>query len=65
MSSFPDGMTTADVSTFEAFGATTIATTERGGIGVVTTVMISEANNLATTSSRSTQSSVSLVIEII
>jgi hypothetical protein len=53
--------TTADVSTTLAFGATTITTTEKGGIGVATIMMISRVNDLVTTITKSTQLSGSLV----
>jgi len=64
-SSFLDGMITVEVSTVEAFVAMTTVTTEKDETGAATTVTILEANNLATTTTRSTQSSVSLVDEII
>ena len=57
--------TTADVSTTAAFGATIIATTKKGVIGAATTVTISGVNDLATTTSKSTQSSVLWVDAII
>ena len=45
-------MTTAGVSTTETLGAATTTTTEKGGIGAVTTAMTSEASDLATTITR-------------
>ena len=57
--------TTADVLTTATFGAMILATTENGGIGVTTTVMISGVNDLATMITKSTRSSVSSVDVII
>jgi len=41
-----------DASTTEILAAATTATTEKGGIGVATTVTISEASGLVTTTTR-------------
>jgi hypothetical protein len=47
-SSLPNETTAVDASTSGTLTVATTVTTERGGIGVATTVMTSEASDLAT-----------------
>jgi 5,10-methylene-tetrahydrofolate dehydrogenase/methenyl tetrahydrofolate cyclohydrolase len=51
-SNLHDGTIAVDVSTTRILGTATTVTTEKGGIGAVTTVMISEASDLVTTITR-------------
>ena len=57
--------TTADVLTTVAYATLTITITEKDGKGITVTVRISRANDLVTTTTKSTQSSGSLVDMII
>jgi len=51
-SSLPDGTTAVDVSTTKTLSVAITTTTEKGGIGVATTVLTSEASDLTTTITR-------------